>query len=100
MAIDLRILNDDIFIDTVTGDFAFIESDTQHIKDIVTGWAGWWKEFPTVGVGVSQYLGRGGSVQFLKREIKVNLKADGYRTDKIIVTEDDQIFITGERRLT
>lgn len=97
MAVDVKFLNDDLFIDGATGDFDFFQSDPQHVKDIITSWAGWWKEFPTVGVGIKQYLGRSGSVQFLKREIKVNLKADGYRADKIIVNDDSTVFVTGER---
>lgn len=97
MAIDMKQQNNDIFIDTVEGDFAFAESDPQHVQDIIEAYAGWWKQFPTLGVGVKKYLSRSGSVQFLKRAIKVNLKADGYRTDKIIVNDENQIFVTGER---
>ena len=93
---DLKLENNDFFIDPVKGDFLIIDSDTQHVQDIINSFAGWWKEFPTIGVGIKKYLGATGGVQVVKRAIKIQLKSDGYRTDKIIV-KGEKIFITGER---
>ena len=93
---DLKLENNDIYIDPVKGDFLITESDTQHVQDIVNSFVGWWKEFPTIGVGIKKYLGASGGVQVVKRAIKIQLKSDGYRTDKIIV-KGEKIFITGER---
>ena len=93
---DLKLENNDIYIDPVKGDFLITESDTQHVQDIINSFVGWYKEFPTIGVGIKKYLGASGGVQVVKRAIKIQLKSDGYRTDKIIV-KGEKIFITGER---
>lgn len=96
MSRDLKLVNNDLFIDPTTGDFLIGESDGQHVQDIINSWAGWWKEFPTLGVGVKRFLGRPGGVQVVKRAIKIHLKSDGYRVDNIIV-KGEQVYITGER---
>lgn len=96
MSRDLVLKNNDLFIDPLTGDFLIGDSDAQHVQDIINSWAGWWKEFPTLGVGVKRYLGKPGGVQVLKRTIKIHLKSDGYRTDNIII-KGNEVFITGER---
>tara|TARA_R110002153_G_scaffold260539_1_gene420598 strand:+ start:83 stop:385 length:303 start_codon:yes stop_codon:yes gene_type:complete len=93
---DLKLENNDFFIDPVKGDFLITDSDTQHVQDIINSFANWWKEFPTIGVGIKKYLGASGGVQVVKRAIKIQLKSDGYRTDKIII-KGEKVFITGER---
>ena len=96
MSRDLKLENNDLEIDPNTGDFLTADSDTQHVKDIINSFSGWYKEFPTVGVGIKRYLGRPGGIQVLKREIKLQLKSDGYRADNIIV-KNNEIYITGQR---
>tara|TARA_R110000796_G_scaffold73842_5_gene165889 strand:- start:4635 stop:4934 length:300 start_codon:yes stop_codon:yes gene_type:complete len=96
MSRDLVIKNNDLFINPITGDFLIGDSDAQHVQDIINSWAGWWKEFPTLGVGVKRYLGKSGGVQVIKRAIKIHLKSDGYRTDNIII-KGSEVYITGER---
>jgi|TARA_R110000796_G_scaffold55294_2_gene128847 hypothetical protein len=96
MSRDLTLKNNDLFINPETGDFLTGNSDAQHVQDIINSWAGWWKEFPTLGVGVKRYLGKSGNIQVLKRLIKIHLKSDGYRADKVIV-KGSQVFVTGER---
>jgi len=96
MSRDFKLENNDLAIDANTGDFFLTDSDTQHVKDIINSFVGWYKEFPTLGVGVKRYLGRPGGIQVLKREIKIHLKSDGYRADNIIVQGND-IYITGDR---
>lgn len=96
MSRDFVVKNNTLFIDPATGDFTIGESDPQHVQDIINAWAGWWKEFPTLGVGIKRYLGKRGGVQVVKRAIKIHLKSDGYRADNIVV-KDNQVFITGDR---
>jgi hypothetical protein len=93
---DIKLENNDLYVDASTGDFAITQSDTQHVQDIINSWAGWWKEFPTLGVGIKRYLGRSGGVQLTKRAIRIHLKSDGYRADKITV-KDSQVYVTGGR---
>lgn len=94
---DLKLQNNDIFIDPNTGDFVIHDSDPQHVEDIVFSYAGHWKEFPTVGVGIKKYLGSPGSVQIAKRAVLVHLEADGYRIDNVTL-KNGQVFLTGQRR--
>ena len=49
---DIKLENNDFFIDPVKGDFLITDSDTQHVQDIINSFANWWKEFPTIGVGI------------------------------------------------
>jgi hypothetical protein len=93
---DIKIEDNDLFIDSNTGDFAVAFSDTQHVQDIINSWAGWWKEFPTLGVGLKQYLGRSGGIQLTKRAISIHLNSDGYRADKIAVV-GSKVYVTGDR---
>lgn len=93
---DFKLVENDLFIDSSTGDFKIVESDTQHVQDIINSWAGWWKEFPTLGVGIKQYLGRSGGIQLTKRAIKIHLSSDGYRADKIAV-DGSKVYVTGDR---
>lgn len=76
---DIAVLNNDlVFVD---GDFAISLSDQQHIQDTINAFPGWWKENPSDGVGVFQYMNASGAEQQLSRAIKVNLKSDGYNVN-------------------
>lgn len=87
---------DDLFINPNTGDFLAADSDTQHVKDIIHSWVGWWKENPTLGVGAQRFLGATSGVQRLKSRVQVALKADGYKAQKITIV-NGQLFVAGER---
>jgi hypothetical protein len=93
---DFKLENNDLAIDATTGDFLLADSDPQHVQDIINSYAGWWKEFPTLGVGVKRFLGASGGVQVVKRAIKIQLNSDGYRADKVVIS-NNQVYITGER---
>ena len=73
---DLGLINNDILIQN--NDVTFVESDTQHIADCINSYAGWWKENPTAGVGITQYLKSRQNGQTLARISKLQLTADGY----------------------
>ncbi len=87
---------DDLFINPNTGDFEASASDTQHVKDIINSFAGWWKEYPTLGVGAKRYLGSTGGTQRLKARVQIALKADGYKAQKVTVI-NKQLYVAGER---
>ena len=87
---------DELFINPNTGDFLAAESDTQHVKDLIFSFAGWYKEFPTLGVGAQKYVSSSGNLQRLKSRIQIALKADGYKAQKIAV-KNKQVYVTGER---
>lgn len=94
---DIKLTNEDELLISDSGDFVINESDTQHTKDIINSFAGWWKEFPTLGVGVFRFLNASGGYQRLVREIKIHLTADGYRVDSINI-KNNEIYVTGERK--
>jgi hypothetical protein len=89
--------NDDLFIDPETGDFAVTESDTRHVNDIIQAYTGWWKEFPTVGVGIRRSSAQTGSIQRVSRQIKIQMLADGYNVTGIQFGENSDVFVTGNR---
>lgn len=86
---DIKLDSDgDLFIDPLTGDFAIADSDKQHIIDILNAFPGWWKEFPSVGVGMQKYIDSSGKQQEIERAIKLQLQADGYQVDTITATQN------------
>lgn len=87
---------DDLFINPNTGDFLAADSDTQHVKDIINSFVGWWKEYPTLGVGAINFLGATGGIQRLKSRVQVALKADGYKAQSVKV-DKGQLYVSGER---
>lgn len=94
---DIKHESGDLFINAVTGDFDIIESDTQHVEDIIQAAQGEYKESPSLGVGIKNSIGAPQGIQKVLRNIKIQLSADGYRTDKIGI-KDNQIYVTGDRQ--
>ncbi|CAB4218254.1 hypothetical protein UFOVP1596_10 [uncultured Caudovirales phage] len=77
---DFKQEDDDIYIDPSTGDFALVDSDKQHIEDIIFSSPGHWKEFPAVGCSIFKYL-NGKNKQDLERIVKIQLQGDGYQVN-------------------
>ena len=60
------------------GDFVVLPSDNQHIADIITSFAGSFKQFPQLGVGLLQYLkSQNGGVA--GQQVIQQLQSDGYQ---------------------
>lgn len=83
---DIALSGGDLLI--IAGDLAVSESDVQHISDNINAFPGWWKEFPALGVGILQYLNSAGQEQTIKKQIRINLTADGYQVGNPSVTTD------------
>jgi hypothetical protein len=73
----------DLFINSLTGDFQIIESDAQHIGDIIQAVTGDYKEFPLLGVNLSKFLNSINQSQNIDRVIRLNLTSDRYVVDRI-----------------
>lgn len=74
------LLDDDGDIDvSADGDFKVGPSDEQHVMLLINTYPGNWKEFPTCGVGIRDYILSAGKTNILKRSINVQLTGDGYR---------------------
>jgi hypothetical protein len=70
------------------GDFVIGESDQQHIELILSTNPNDWKENPVVGAALIKSLG-GNINGFVKRNVTVQLEADGYELEEIIEKEND-----------
>lgn len=67
------------------GDFVLSHSDGMHQEHIIHSWLGYWRAVPKVGVGIEQYLHASLNPGDVKREIKIQLEADGYKVESIDV---------------
>ncbi len=77
----------DIYINPVTGDFGIVESDSQHISDILQAVNGDYKEFPLIGVNFYTFENSSNQQQNLERIIRIQAAADGYKVTNVIVPE-------------
>jgi hypothetical protein len=93
--------NGDIYINPNTGDFEIVESDNQHVTDILQAVSGDYKEFPLVGVNFYLFQNSTGQNQLLEATIRTQLLSDGYSVDKIEIPEsieslqDITVFASG-----
>jgi hypothetical protein len=83
MGKDFKLVNNGLYINPVTNDFELVESDSQHVENIIIAEPGWYKEFPSIGVGLQKYNRTSGKQQELDRAIAVNLQMDGKGNLKI-----------------
>jgi hypothetical protein len=70
------------------GDFVVDYSEEQHVQDILISAPGTWKQWPTVGVGIVMRQEKGytrEALDRLKKNIKLQLMADGIRANRIEV---------------
>lgn len=81
------ILDDDLDITIDNGDFKIGESDYQSSVLIINTYLGAWKFNPVCGVGIARYKGSSGSQLQIKRDISVQLTADGFRVNSVIVKD-------------
>jgi hypothetical protein len=88
MALSLDILLSDNDILIQDGDFVIGYSDDQHIIDNIAAFNGWWKEYPSDGVGIFQYQNSSGTEQEIEKLIKLQLQSDGYQCDRPDVSFD------------
>ena len=79
--------NGDIYINPNTGDFDIVESDNQHVSDILQAVSGDYKEFPLIGVNFFKFQNSTGQKQVLEGIIRTQLIADGYQVTKVIIPE-------------
>jgi hypothetical protein len=83
---DLSTINDDLYINPLTGDFTISNSDENHIQDNIISFPGWWKQYPQDGIGIFAYQNSSGQEQELARVIKQQLTLDGYQVNNPLIT--------------
>ena len=83
------------------GDFTIKNSDSQHAILVVNTMAGAWKQHPTCGVGITNYLASQGKSLELKRKMSVQLQGDGFVNVEVnvraITTDSIDYYINGNR---
>lgn len=81
-------LDDSTLDDLITdGDYSVGVSDYQHVNDIIISAPGSWREYPTCGVGVTEYQSSSGQKQTIERMINQQLSNDGCQNIFINITE-------------
>ena len=76
------------------GDFVIGRSNEQHQKHLLMGSKGEYKEFPEVGVGITQMIGDDLYTELLI-ETKKQLEYDGMEIDDISLDEYGKLLIEG-----
>jgi hypothetical protein len=93
--------NTDILVDDTgdiaceNGDFVIGPSDDQHVQDLILASPGDYKESPMLGVGIINTL-NGKLDGAMKRKIRINLEADGYKVNSITQNEEGTINVDYE----
>lgn len=87
-ATDIKIEDNDIYIDPVTGDFVSDYSDDQHKLDIFDSSPGDWKEFLLVGIAIRRELNSVGRQSFIEKKCKLQLGGDGYEDKPVTCTQN------------
>lgn len=76
-----------------TGDFTIGESDQQSAILVLNTNQGSWKFHPICGMGISKYEGSSGTQAVMKREMSVQLQADGFKIKSIIVKDYSEFYL-------
>ncbi|MBW7838456.1 MAG: hypothetical protein H3C36_02205 [Chitinophagaceae bacterium] len=69
------------------GDFVIDESDRQHVEDIIEAVQGEFKGYPYAGFGAVLQLKKNTNDSQFKRDLKIQLEYDGYKSAKIDLSE-------------
>lgn len=75
------------------GDFTVEQSDTQHVEHIIQLQKGEFKEFPLLGFGAENYLKTNTESLEFKRDLKVQLEYDNYKSADVELTNDYQLKV-------
>jgi phage baseplate assembly protein W len=98
-AIDYKQVNDDLII--AASDFKKVESDEQHITDILMTRKGSWKRSPITGVGLFDYINAPNTKLIndeLHQKIKLQLENDGFDDVKVLMNGIMNFSIDANRK--
>ena len=91
------LLDENLDLACVNGDFVFGESSKQHQELLLIAQKGEFKEFPLVGVGISDFLNEDADTSELIQIISKEFSVDGMNVTDVIIN-GDQIKINAEYR--
>jgi hypothetical protein len=90
-------LNEAGDLDIIDGDFVVSESDAQNVELLLSATKGSLRQYPEMGVGLANYVKKQNtSTAEMRRSIEVNLKADGYRVNKLKVDSEGEFIVDYE----
>ena len=87
MAVIDVLYNDDGTFQEKDGDFVFGNAEGALIKDILLAVPGHYKEFPTLGANVHQYINTRANIQVISRNLTVALSADVFKEPDIDLSD-------------
>lgn len=79
---DFKQVNDDLYINPVTGDWEMVPSDNQHITDILRSAPGDWKNSLGTGANLDILLKGKVDVQKVEATAKSQLESDNYQVGR------------------
>jgi len=79
------------------GDFALVESEQDHIKDIVLDNPGEWKQWPLIGTGALNFLNSTVDLDDIKKQIQTQLESDNFKVQEISRSASGQFRIIARR---
>jgi len=91
------LLTEDGDLAIVNGDFEIAESNLRHQEHILIANKGEYKEFPEVGVGISDML-NDDNYDEIMIEIKKQMEYDGMKIQNVRFQEDGKLIIDGKYR--
>jgi hypothetical protein len=80
------LLDSDFDLAFANGDFANGDSDRQHQQLLLLTGAGEWRENPTIGVGLADFLDSEDRVAQVEARIKRQFEADGMTVELVSIT--------------
>ena len=78
------------------GDFFWNESTSQHQKLLIVANKGQFRESPTVGVGINNFLLDDGTTEELKQEIILQFELDGMQINDLLIKDVSNVQIDAE----
>lgn len=73
------------------GDLVVGASDNQHIFDIITSFAGFFKQYPTLGVGIMQQI-KTDNPKAAVNSVLQQLQSDGYQVSNVNVNINNGVL--------
>lgn len=90
---DIKTNNNDFDLEIRNGDFVTGESTQQHQRDLLLAQKGEYRQSPTIGVGIVDYLLGNETEDEFRRNVTKEFEADGMQVRKITVENFAEIKI-------
>jgi len=80
----------------LNGDFLVGVSDQNHVQDILKAKKGHYYQHPLIGLGATDLINGDIDRDFLRQQIKLQLKSDKYQPLTVDIDKDFNVFINAE----